>query len=450
MTARSHDCIGCGGEVSAPARRAGLGVAILLCLPAALASSLRAQDGIRVGPELALPGAPNPADGGRAATPSAAFGRGVYLVAWCEGWQGKGGSARIVAARVAADGKLLDARAFPLATVDRGVQELPRVAFAGGVFLVVWQQFNGHDCDVLAVRVDPGGKVLDARPIEVAARPRTQALPDVAADGSAFLVVWQGLVGQETAYRGFAATVGADGKLGTPMETGATPQPQAAWNGTSYMVVSGGTGVFAGSIRGVILGRDGRPAGAKPAPVRVMYGTKAARFCIAGIPGAEAGWLVVSHRAPPDPWGWGGPGAARVAFVNAVGRVQNPDALKEPAGVKGRLPGWLDVGREKSKTATWPFGSSTAVWEGRQCVVVWQRHHLTGEKMTNFTNCDLIAARVRGFESQDPAGIPLADSVAEETCPALASDGAGGLLCAYQKTVPEAKAAVCARMLRTR
>jgi len=437
------------GRVGPSVRRAGLGAMALLCLPVPLTGSLRAQDGIRVGPERALPAAPGPADGGMAATPSVAFGGGVYLVAWREGWQGKGGSARIVAARLAG-GRLLDPRAFPLATTKGGTQELPRVAFAGGLFLVVWQQFNGRDCDVRAVRVEPSGKVLDVRPIELAVGPRSQALPDVASDGSAFLVVWQGLVGEETAYRGFAATVGADGKVAAPLETGATPQPRAAYNGTAYMVVSGGTGVFAGSIRGAILGRDGRPAGAKPRPVQVMYGTKAARFCITGIPGAESGWLVVSHRAPPDPWGWGGPGAARVSFVGADGRVRNPDALKEPGGAKGRLPGWLDSGRKKTRTATWPFGPSAAAWDGQQCVVVWQRHHLTGEKMTSFTNCDLIAARVRGFKSRDPAGIPVANSAAEERNPALASDGAGGLLCAYQKTLAGAKASVYARVLRTR
>jgi hypothetical protein len=73
------------------------------------------------------------------------------------------------------------------------------------------------------------------------------------------------------------------------------------------------------------------------------------------------------------------------------------------------------------------------VWDGKQSIVVWQRHHLGGEKMTNFVNSDLIAARVEGFKSLDPDGIPVATTGAEETRPAVASDGAGAVLVVYEK-----------------
>ena len=43
-----------------------------------------------------------------------------------------------------------------------------------------------------------------------------------------------------------------------------------------------------------------------------------------------------------------------------------------------------------------------------QSVVVWQRYHLGGEKMTKFLKCDVIAARVDGIKSLDPAGVPWA------------------------------------------
>ena len=60
-----------------------------------------------------------------------------------------------------------------------------------------------------------------------------------------------------------------------------------------------------------------RPASRLP----VLGGTKAANFSISAVPGK--GWLVVSHRSPPDPWGWGGPGAMRAAFVNLEGKPEN-------------------------------------------------------------------------------------------------------------------------------
>ncbi len=292
--------------------------------------------GIEVGDEFFLL-----ADGpgkGIQATPDAAFGDGAYLAVWREGWHGKGGKARVHAARVSAEGKVLDPQGIEVAPCKDGIQEHPRVAFAAGVFLVVWQDFrNGKDCDVLAARVSKEGKVLDAEPIAVAAAPRTQALPAVASDGKGFLVVWQGMVGEETAYRGFAAPVSADGKVGATVETGATPQPKLAWNGRNYLVACGGAGFWSGEVRGVLLGADGKPAGK---PTAVLGGTKTAVFSLSAVP--DKGWLVVSHRSPPDPWGWGGPGAMRAAFVNAEGKVENPVKEDYP---KARLPNWLDMGK---------------------------------------------------------------------------------------------------------
>jgi len=399
------------------------------------------EGGIDVGEELPLL-----ADGpgkGIQATPDVAFGDGAYLVVWREGWHGKGGSARIYAARVSADGKVLDPKGIEVSPCKDGVQEQPRVAFGGGVFLVVWQDLrNGKDCDVLAARVSPEGKVLDAEPIAVAADPRTQALPAVASDGQGFLVVWQGLVGDEAAYRGFAAPVSAGGKAGAAIETGATPQPKVAWNGKNYLAVCGGAGFWAGEVRSVLLGADGKPAG-KPIPV--LGGTKAAVFSLSVVP--DRGWLVVSHRSPPDPWGWGGPGAMRAAVVGPDGRPASPVKEEYP---QARLPHWLDFGREKGKGATWPWGPSASAWAGKHSLVVWQRHHLGGEKWTNFENCNLIAARVDGVTSLDPAGVPVAASDANERRPALAADGTGGLLCVYERSSGEGVSRVAARRIGVR
>ncbi|MBM4032897.1 MAG: hypothetical protein FJ291_14070 [Planctomycetes bacterium] len=413
---------------------------LLLCLLFAIALRGLAhagEPGIGVGEEFILlsdgPGK------GLQATPDVAFGNGIYLAVWREGWHGKGGRARVYAARVSPEGKVLDPKGIEVAPSKSGVQEWPRVAFGGGMFLVLWQDFrNERDYDVLAARVSTEGKVLDAEPLAVAAGPRTQALPTVASDGKGFLVVWQALVGEETAYRGFAAPVSAEGKIGATVETGATPQPKLAWNGKSYLAVCGGAGFWSGEIRGVLLGADGKPLG-KPTPV--LGGTKAACFSISAVP--ERGWLVVNHRSPPDPWGWGGPGAMRAAFVGLEGKTLDPVRDSYP---QGRLANWLDMGREKKPGATWPWGQSASVWDGAHSVVVWQRHHLGGEKMTNFENCDLIAARVDGHKSLDEAGVPVAASDAEETRPALAAGGAGRLLCVYEKA-SAAGSQIAARIL---
>jgi hypothetical protein len=194
-----------------------------------------------------------------------------------------------------------------------------------------------------------------------------------------------------------------------------------------------------------MLSPEGKPLNPSKWGTQTVRSTKAATFSISASPGK--GWLVVGHRSPPDPWGWGGPGAMRAAWVSLDGKLENQDAVKEPAGVKAPLPCWLDCGREKKPGSTWPWGHSASAWGGQHSLVVWQRHHLAGEKMTNFVNCDLIAARVDGFTSLDPAGVPVAASEAEETRPALASDGAGHLLCVYERRTAGAGSRVAGRML---
>ncbi len=53
-----------------------------------------------------------------------------------------------------------------------------------------------------------------------------------------------------------------------------------------------------------------------------------------------------------------------------------------------------------------------------------------------------------GWKPADKDGIPVAASPADERNPALAGDGAGKLLCVYEKFV-DGRTAIVARTLRT-
>ena len=69
-------------------------------------------------------------------------------------------------------GRVLDPDGIEVAPAPEGFQELPRAAFGGGVYLVVWQDFrNGKDLDVLAMRIAPEGRRLDPGPISIACVP---------------------------------------------------------------------------------------------------------------------------------------------------------------------------------------------------------------------------------------------------------------------------------------
>jgi len=138
------------------------------------------------------------ADARDAYTPAAAFGKDVFLVAWQSGNLEEGDlrngikfAGDIVACRVDTAGKILDAKPFSICAA-KDIQEKPRIVFGKGVFLVLWHDLrNEKDWDVYAARVTPEGKVLDPDGFLVAGGKHNQALPNVAWDGKTFQVVWQ-------------------------------------------------------------------------------------------------------------------------------------------------------------------------------------------------------------------------------------------------------------------
>ena len=409
-------------------------------LASGLLFAAEAPPPIAVGPEITV-FADGPGKNCRG-TPAVAFGRGSYLCVWREGWEGKNGGARICAARISADGKVLDPKGIVLApNKDRDApQEWPRAAFCKDTFLIVWHDLrNGTDYDVLAARVSAGGKVLDSEPIKIAAGPHNQALPDIAADGRGFLVVWQGFHEKDRAFHGHAARVGLDGKVGEPAEVGLAPMLRAAWDGKSFLVACAEAGFWrTGDV--VRLRPDGKPV-AKKRRATVWV----SRYSLTGVPGK--GWLLVTHRNSPNAWGWGGPGAMRCYFVLSDGTMDG--SMPKEAGYPGhkKEPNWVDASTKDR--AVWPYGPSAGAWDGKQTVVVWQRYHCVGEKKSTFANGDLVAARTDRWKRKDETPVPVAASKADETEPALASDGAGRLLCVYEKE-RKGNVAICVRVLTTR
>jgi hypothetical protein len=338
---------------------------------------------IKVGPEVVVM-----ADGpgqGIQADPSAAFSGDAYLVTWREGWHGEGGTSRIYAARIDTDGRILDHKGIVVAADATGVQERPRVAAGKRCFLAVWQELTGgKQYDVRAARISPEGKVLDARPLAIAAGPESQ----IAWDGRSYLVV---------------------------------AVPMAARLDASAQLLD------------------------KRAPTTLMSAINTANLTWSLAGGGTGGWLLVSDRAQPDYWGWGGPGATRCRLIGTDGKVDSSMPPELSAGIKEKQPGWLDMGKDKKEGAPWPSGASAVVWDGTQYVAVWQRYHIT--KTVMFANCDLIASRVRGWKPQDDAGVPVADSTVDERRPALASAGNGKLLCVYERLANDGTARICARVL---
>lgn len=418
----------------------------------AAASPALADRQVSIGEEFAVP-----ATAGQQprATPAVAFGRtgegGVYLAVWREGSAALGGGARIRAARVSLEGKVLDPAGIDLApnSAADAPQTYPRVAFAKGVFLVVWQDFrNGHDLDVLAARVSPGGKVLDGEPIRVAVGGGTQANPDVAGGDDGFLVVYQSHPdnAMQDKCETFAVVVSADGKVGAASEIMPQPCPKVAFDGKSFLVAAGGAaGVFNPTLCRLV-GADGKPTG----PIeRLANSGTFPELSLAAQPGG--GWAVINHRVRPDFWGWGGPAAQRAYAVTPDGKLAG-DMPKDNGYPKAQTgqPHWLDGKHVDGKSLGVPYGPSSAAGDGKHVLAAWQRFQQSRRGYSVVLNqCDIICGRVDGWKPLDNPPIVLAGSPLDERRPALAGDGAGKLICVYEKLLESGMVTLAAKLVKT-
>jgi hypothetical protein len=194
-----------------------------------------------------------------------------WLVAWTR-FQGG-----LEAARVSAEGAVLGTLSLRAAVPqDSGA---PAMAFGGGVYLVAWVEGT----EVLALRVQPDGTVLDDPPIAVSSSAGGKSMGGVAFDGTRFLVAWGDSRRGEAGVNGpvhdvYAARIGTDGTLldGPPATGGIVVN---AFPGTSklYSVVApggpgfviawwidgfyGDVGVFAARVDGDGVLLDGPASG---------------------------------------------------------------------------------------------------------------------------------------------------------------------------------------------
>ena len=438
-----------------PVTAISLGALLLVACPtlSVPAGEAPAAGALKVGDEVVLM-ADGPGKTMRS-FPAVGFGKDVFLAAWQEGWQGKGGRSRIYVARVGLDGRPLDPQGIELAPCKTGVQEYPRLAFFNDVFLVVWHDLrNGRDCDVLGARVSPEGKVLDSQPIAIAAGPRTQAMPDVAADDKGFMVVWHGFPGEEVFPKVFAARIGPDGSRGEPVVLADGAAPRIAWNGREHLVL-----YSANRVNTWLRMDTGGKALSKPnfsSWSEIIEGNPLWSTCALS---AEKGWLIVYHGGQPN-WWYRSMAIQRVARITPEGKKEAPGDTHGNYGPKGGVPpgNWLDtsfgkktqanVGGSAHTPAVFPYGGSALAADGQCCVVVWQRYQMGGASNMEMVNGDLLASRLDGWKPLDRDGVPVAASAADELDPALAGNGAGRLLCVYEK-VEDGRTQIAARTLQT-
>jgi hypothetical protein len=405
------------------------------------------------------------AEGGSVARPSAAFGQCVYLVVWRRGWPGVGGAADIVALRLEpATLRRRDHEPIGVCTADEA-QDAPQVAFHGGAFLVVWQDFrNGRDFDIVGSLVDADTGHLIRKEIFVATGDSNQVFPAVAAIHDGFLVVWQDWRG-EGQYGVSSRRVSLAGELLGPQaeditDLGARP---AIARSADNLLITWVTGARRGVTSAALLrAKDGA----------VVQDLKTIIACCpreASVAGDGRGnfWAVSARTPYPDPWGWGGPGAVVCARVRAGGEVPDGQAKYNSSQLSERkVPNVVDAaswgdqpngpwragavgGFPGTHDGLWPRGLPTLAFAGEGLYLfAWVKGKISQDRLT----LGQYDVWLRGMDHDSlqvrwPDRKLVGNESTDETRPALIAGPKGEVLLLYEQIPVEGPCRIVAHRL---
>ena len=171
-------------------------------------------------------------------SPTLAFDGTNYLVAWTDQ---RSGTLDVYGARVTPAGSVLDPDGIPISADPASYAESPAVAFGGANYLVTWHDTRGGNYDIYGTRVSPSGTVLDPTGFPISTDAHLQYSPELAFDGTNFLVAWTEDFGygdwNEIGARVTQAGVVLDPN-GIPISTAAGSQTSGAlaFDGNNYLV----------------------------------------------------------------------------------------------------------------------------------------------------------------------------------------------------------------------
>ncbi|HSA32286.1 MAG TPA: DUF4215 domain-containing protein [bacterium] len=146
----------------------------------------------------------------------------------------------IFGTRVAPDGTVLDTTGIAVSIASNN-QQYPAVAFDGTNYLVVWHDYRSGNWDIYGTRVSTAGTVQDPSGIAISTSTNTQYYPAVAFDGTNYAVVWQDA--RNGNWDIYGARVNTDGTIldasGLILSNATNQQeyPEIAFDGTNYLVV---------------------------------------------------------------------------------------------------------------------------------------------------------------------------------------------------------------------
>ena len=197
--------------------------------------------------------------------PAAAFDGTNFNISW-QDWRG-GIAGDIYCARMSQAGAVLDPSGIAVSRTQDD-QGYPRVAFSGSSFLMVWEDDRDSSYSIYGARVTKEGSVLDSSGIPVSTTTDDQWFPAIGYDGTNYFVVWQDA--RHGAYDIYGARIAPSGTIldAQPIRLGTNPSskhdPDLAFDGTNYLVVwedfrNGRTDIYGTRVTkaGVVLDPSG-------------------------------------------------------------------------------------------------------------------------------------------------------------------------------------------------
>gem|GEM_PF-5280584 len=173
--------------------------------------------------------------------PAISFDGTNYLVVWQD--YRSGTSYDIYGTRVTPEGVILDTDGIAISTAIND-QDSPAIAFGGGYFLVVWEDFRkGKYFDIYGTRITREGTVLNPSGLVICNAGYSQVSPAVAVDGVDYLVVWEDHRNGDSNPDIYSAGVTTysgevhDAVTVISNQTSSQINPVVAYDGTNYLVI---------------------------------------------------------------------------------------------------------------------------------------------------------------------------------------------------------------------
>ena len=170
--------------------------------------------------------------------PAVAYGNGQYLAVWEDGRAAGSAENDIYGARVTSAGVVLDETGF-LISAAANAQEAPDVAFDGTNWMVTWtdKRINSSG-DIYAARVSGSGTVLDPNGKHISSGIATHGPSSISFDGTQYFIAYKKNTGIYGRFASPAGTLQPEIAIQNSGVYLADSDVDVAFNGLNYLVVN--------------------------------------------------------------------------------------------------------------------------------------------------------------------------------------------------------------------